>query len=248
MPRNLPLLVGTGTPSLADSIWLTRRAFMHGADAVVVVPPYYYKSLTTEGLTAYFRQLIENAVPDHGMLLLYHIPQVTGIPITFAVLEGLLEKEADRLVGVKDSSGDIDHARRLCVAFPGLRVFVGSDSLFLAGLEAGAAGCITAGANVLAPLATALYRAFQEGGDKAVSLQARLSAARVVLERHPPFPAALKSLLAFRYSSPEWRVRPPLAPLSQAEFGTLKQSLDELNLGDLLPWLAGGGRAGSSTS
>ena len=240
---DLPLLAGTGTPSLSDTILLTQRSFLLGADAVVVVPPYYYKTITEEGLATYFRRLLEEAVPEHGMLLLYHIPQVTGIPISFPLLEELLKQEAHRLVGVKDSSGDPDHTARLCAAFPGLRIFVGSDRLFLSGLKAGAAGCITAGANILAPLDVAIYRAFRDRKDEAEFLQARLSAARLVLEQHPPFPASLKSVLALRYQSQDWHLRPPLAPLPQAESSDLMRSLGSLGLNDILPWLATEGRS-----
>ncbi|MBZ0307387.1 MAG: dihydrodipicolinate synthase family protein, partial [Anaerolineae bacterium] len=161
----MKILVGTGTPSLPDTIHLTRRAFELGADAVVALPPYYFKKASDAGVIDYFKQVFDEAVPDDKLLLLYHIPQVSGMPVTFGVLEGVMKYAGDRMAGIKDSGGDIDHARELCQKFPELRVFVGTDSLLLDGLCAGAAGCITAAANVIAPLAVKTYRAFIAGED-----------------------------------------------------------------------------------
>ncbi len=209
----MKILIGTGTPSLTDTIHLTRRAFELGADAVVTLPPYYFKKATDAGVIAYFKQVFDAAVPDDGLLLVYHIPQVSGMPITFGVLEGLIPYAGDRLAGIKDSSGDMEHARDLCHKFPELRVFIGSDKLLLDGLCAGAAGCITAAANVIAPLAVRTYRAFV-AWEEADPHQEILTSARSVVEAFQPLPASLKSVLAHRYGTESWEVRPPLSPLS----------------------------------
>jgi 4-hydroxy-tetrahydrodipicolinate synthase len=169
--------------------------------------------------------------------MVYHIPQVTHVPISFNLLEELISVSDGRLVGVKDSSGDAEHARELCRRFPDLNIFVGSDRLLLAGLQVGADGCITAGSNVLGPLAVDVYRAYATG-DPAEPLQERLTAARLVFERYQPFPAGLKSLLALRYGGDSWNVRPPLAPLSDSDRAELLLALRNLNLENRLPWLA----------
>jgi len=173
-----------------------------GADVTVILPPFYYKDVAGRGLLDYYRRLFAEAVPDDGLVMVYHIPQVTQVPISFNLLEDLVSVSDGRLVGVKDSSGDPEHAKELCRRFPDMNVFVGSDRLLLAGLELGADGCITAGANVLGPLAVDVYRAYATG-DPADPLQGRLTAARLVFERYQPFPAALKSLLALRYGG-DW--------------------------------------------
>ena len=230
------LMAGTTTPSLRDTIHLTRRAFEQGVDAAVVLPPYYYKKVTEQGLLEFYRDLFDEAVPNDGMVLLYHIPQITQIPISFDLLEQLVEISSKRLMGVKDSSGDPDHSRQLCAHFPELRIFVGTDKLLLDGLKFGAAGCITAGANVLAPLAVSVYRKFCSG-KPAGDIQAKLSAAREVLEDHQPFPATLKSLLLRRYGGESWNVRPPLVPLSSRQSEELYIQLQALDLAGTLPWL-----------
>ena len=231
------VMVGTGTASLSDTITLTRRAYELGADVTVILPPFYYKTVPDRGVLDYYRRLFAEAVPDDGLVMVYHIPQVTHVPISFNLLEELISVSDGRLVGVKDSSGDAEHARELCRRFPDLNIFVGSDRLLLAGLQVGADGCITAGSNVLGPLAVDVYRAYATG-DPAEPLQERLTAARLVFERYQPFPAGLKSLLALRYGGDSWNVRPPLAPLSDSDRAELLLALRNLNLENRLPWLA----------
>jgi 4-hydroxy-tetrahydrodipicolinate synthase len=235
--EDLFVMVGTGLPSLSDSLYLTRRAFQLGADVAVVLPPYYYKRVTDQGLLDFYRRLLDQAVPEGGMLMLYHIPQVTQVPLSFGLIEELVNISDRRLAGIKDSSGDLAHAKELCDRFPQLRVFVGTDKLLLDGLQSGAAGCITAGANVLAPLDVAVYRTFASNQD-AESLQSQLTAAREILERYQPFPAGLKSLLALRYGNHSWNVRPPLVPLSEEDRNDLISALRNLDLDNRLPWLS----------
>lgn len=226
---DMTLMAGTGCASLAETSTLTRRAFELGAEAVVVVPPFYFKSVSEEGLLAYYQRLLDEAIPDDGLLVLYHIPQVTGVPISFDLLENLLAIDSERVAGIKDSSGNIDHSRELCRKFPDLRVFVGDDKLLHGGLKAGTVGCITAGGNVLAALAAAVYRAYHDGQD-AAAYQDQLTAARSVLDGFRPFPASVKSLLAARYGTDGWEVRPPLVALPEAERVALFDGLAELDL------------------
>jgi 4-hydroxy-tetrahydrodipicolinate synthase len=235
--EDLYVMVGTGLPSLLDSLYLTRRAYQLGADVAVVLPPYYYKRVTDQGLLDFYRRLFDQAVPEGGMLMLYHIPQVTQVPLSFGLIEELVNISGGRLAGIKDSSGDLAHAKELCGRFPQLRVFVGTDKLLLAGLQSGAAGCITAGANILAPVDVAVYRTFAANQD-AEPLQSQLTTAREILERYQPFPAAVKSLLALRYGNQSWHVRPPLVPLSEKDRNDLITALRNLDLDDRLPWLA----------
>lgn len=235
--EDLFVMVGTGLPSLSDSLYLTRRAYQLGADAAVVLPPYYYKRVTDQGLLDFYQRLFDQAVPEQGMLMLYHIPQVTQVSFSFELIQELVNVSDGRLAGIKDSSGDLAHAKELCNRFPELRVFVGTDRLLLAGLQCGAAGCITAGANVLAPLDVAVYRAFASNQD-AEPLQGQLTAAREILERYQPFPAGLKSLLALRYGNQSWNVRPPLVPLPEKDHHDLITALRNLGLDDHLPWLS----------
>lgn len=230
-------IAATGCASLADTLALTSHAFATGADAVLVIPPFYFKNLTHDGLVSYYRRLLEEAVPEDGHLLLYHIPQVTQIPITFELLESLLEIAQNKVVGVKDSSGDIQHLQNLCERFPQLQIFAGTDRHLLSGLAFGTAGCITAGVNVLAPLNVAVYKAYQTQQADFEALQEKLTAGRSVLENYMPFPATLKFLLSRRYKTPGWEVRPPLLALPPREQAALLKELRQVKITEWLPWL-----------
>jgi|Deesub1362A_J573_1020465.scaffolds.fasta_scaffold01159_4 4-hydroxy-tetrahydrodipicolinate synthase len=231
------LIAGTGCAGLPDTLALTRQAFQQGVDAALVVPPFYFKGVSTDGLEAYYRRILEEAVPEGGRLLLYHIPQLTHVPIPFKLLERLSERYPAKLVGVKDSSGDPEHLFALLRRFPNLRIFSGSDRLLLQGLQRGAAGCIIAGANLYAPLALEVYAAFRRGQDP-TELQEHLSAARATLERFAPFPPALKSILARHYGGEAWHVRPPLMPLTSDQRAALRQALNQAGMEPYMRWLA----------
>ena len=204
------LLAGTGTPSLSETADLTRAAFDLGYDGVVVLPPYYFRQASDDGLFAWFRAVIRQAVPADGALLGYHIPQVSGVGLSLDLLARLKDAFPRRFVGLKDSSGDPEHARALGKRFgTHLRVFNGNDRLFALALEHHADGCITALGNLISPDLRRLWDAFQAGQETA-AIQARLSAVRAVSDRFQPAAPALKTVLAHRHGFPQWEVRPPL--------------------------------------
>mgnify|MGYP005837436317 CR=1 FL=1 len=231
--EGMTVYVGTGCPSLRDTIDLTTQAFELGADVVVVLPPYYYKKVSDEGLFAFYRCLFDEAVPQGKWLMLYDIPQQSQIPLSADLLERLLHYAGGRLAGVKDSTGNLDHGRELCRRFPELRIFVGTDRLLLPALRFGAAGCITAAANLFAPLVVAVYRAHLAGED-GEPLQEVLTQLRELLDQYQPLAPMLKSLLAWRDGSADWHVRPPLLPLPEESQRRLIESLKALELLDVV--------------
>jgi 4-hydroxy-tetrahydrodipicolinate synthase len=211
------LLAGTGTPSLGETVELTRTAFDLGYDAVVTLPPYYFRKVTDDGLFDWFEQVLAQAVPSGRYLLGYHIPGLTGVGFSLSLLQRLRDAFPARFAGIKDSSHDAEFARLLGDAFGSdLLVFSGTDSDFLFALENHAAGCITAPANLISPGLREIYDGFL--GQKDVSVvQNRVTAQRHALERVQPFPPALKALLSRLYGQPRWPVRPPLVDVSQAD-------------------------------
>jgi 4-hydroxy-tetrahydrodipicolinate synthase len=209
------LLLGTGTPSLEETINLTREALEMGADGVVVLPPYYFRKVSDEGLFAWYSQLIQRGVPAGRALFGYHIPPVTGVPLSPELMRRLTDTYADRFAGVKDSSADLENARQIGAHFGSeLVIFNGTDRLLTQALQAGATGCITALANLFSPELRRVWNAHQRG-ESDPAAQARLDAARAVMERYPPAPPLLKMLLARWHGYPDWTVRPPLLPLSR---------------------------------
>jgi 4-hydroxy-tetrahydrodipicolinate synthase len=206
------LLAGTGTPSLDDTIQLTRAAFEHGFDGVVVLPPYYFLKATEEGLFAWYQQVIRQSVPGDGVLLGYHIPAISGVPLSLDLLARLKDAFPNQFGGLKDSSGESDFSHQLNQRFgEDLIVMTGSDGLFGQALERHASGCITAMANLFSPLLREVWDSFHVGKpyDQA---QAKLIAIRDILAVYAPNASIIKALLPRLHPLPAWPVRPPLIP------------------------------------
>ncbi len=219
------LLAGTGTPSLTETIELTRLAFDLGFDAVVTLPPYYYRKATDDGLFSWFRQVIERGVPADGYMLGYHFPGVAGIGFSLDLLARLRDAFPIQFAGIKDSSHDRDFARSLGERFGSdLAVFSGTDSDLTFALEQHAAGCITAPANLLSPGLREIYDCFLQKRD-ASAVQEQVSEQRHLLEQVQPFPPSLKALLARLYQQPRWPVRPPLVDVDEAALRPLVSKL-----------------------
>lgn len=211
------LLAGTGTPSLTETIDLTRLAFDLGFDGVVTLPPYYFRRATDDGLFNWFEQVIRKAVPKDGLLLGYHFPAAAGIGFSLDLLGRLKDSFPKQFAGIKDSSHDEGFARLLGAKFgAGLAVFTGTDSDFTFALENQAAGCITAPANLISPGLREVYDGFLAGKDVSAA-QAKVSEQRHILDNYPPFPPTLKALLARLHGLPRWPVRPPLVEISRED-------------------------------
>ena len=208
--RGFRLIAGTGTPSLGESIELTKLAFELGYDAALVVPPYYFRKATDDGLFAWFSELINKAVPADKYILGYHFPNVAGIGFSIELLSRLKDAFPVQFAGIKDSSHDADLARTLGEKFGSdLVVLTGTDSYLQLAMENRAAGCITAPANVISPDLRNVWDLIREGKD-ATAAQARVTEQRHILEKYAPFPPALKALLHRQYGLPRWSVKPPL--------------------------------------
>jgi 4-hydroxy-tetrahydrodipicolinate synthase len=204
------LLAGTGTPSLDDTIQLTRAAFENGFDGVVVLPPYYFRKATDEGLYAWYQNVIQKSVPGDGVLLGYHIPSISGVSLSIDLLSRLKDAFPGQFGGLKDSSGEPDYTYQLDQRFGGeLIVLTGSDGLLGQALEKHASGCITAMANLFSPLLREVWDAFH-AGKPYIQVQAQLIARRDILSAYAPNASILKALLPHLHYLPAWPVRPPL--------------------------------------
>jgi 4-hydroxy-tetrahydrodipicolinate synthase len=222
------LMPGTGCSALPDTVRLTKRAVHAGCAGVLVLPPFYYKGISNEALFQSYAAVIDRVADARLRLFLYHIPQMTQVPISIAVIERLRAAYPALVVGIKDSSGDWSNTKAMLDALPGFRIFVGSERFLLRNLRAGGAGCITATANLNARAIDHLYREWRS--PEADGLQDRLDRLRGVFERLPAV-AALKSALAHFRNDPRWRtVRPPLLPLAPAQEDTLLAELREAHV------------------
>lgn len=226
----LSVIAGTGCAALTDTIALSRAAIDLGVDAILVMPPFYIKQPDETGILAYFRALCD-ALPADARVMLYHIPQVTGVPITKTIIDGLLASHGAQFYGLKDSSGDWEHSKMLIDSYPQLRIFTGSDRLIARALAGGAAGAITALASAFPKLARAVFDAFHQSGDVAAA-QARLSAVRDLVNpiNTPP---ALKAALTWTSDLPETALRLPLLPLSNEEAAALRAAYERIMAGTM---------------
>jgi 4-hydroxy-tetrahydrodipicolinate synthase len=209
------LMPGTGTCSLSDSIVLTKHAMDLGCGGVLMLPPFYYKGPSEEGLFRFFAETIEGVRDDRLRVYLYHIPPVAQVGIPLALIGRLIEAFPDTVVGLKDSSGDWSNTAAILEAYPKFEVFPGSEVFLLDGLRKGGAGCISATCNVGAGAIRKVYDNWQ--GADADRLQASITALRKAIQAFPMIPA-LKALIAHYRGDPGWaKVRAPFTELPAAE-------------------------------
>lgn len=220
------LLPGTGTCAVPDTVRLTRHATEHGCGGVLMLPPFYYKGVTDEGLFSYFSQVIDEVGHAGLRIYLYHIPPMSSVPFSLPLIERLAKGYPDVVVGIKDSGGDWPYTESLLENFPQLSVFPGSEAFLLDGLRHGAAGCITASGNVNPGGIRALIDNWRR--TDADQLQAGLTGVRKVVQSFPMIPA-LKAILADHRDDAGWlRVRPPLRPLAEADRRRLLAELQQV--------------------
>ncbi|UTV60409.1 dihydrodipicolinate synthase family protein [Burkholderia arboris] len=220
------VLPGTGACALPDAIALTRHAVATGCAGVLMLPPFFYQGVSDEGLFAYYAGVIDAVGSERLRVLLYHIPQLTGVPITHTLIERLVAAYPRTVVGIKDSSGDWANTVTMLERFPGFAVFPASEALLGRALPLGAAGCISATANLqphaiaqLLAAPTAVARATWEG---------RVSTVRTALQSPSMIPA-LKAVVAHFTRHGDWaRVRAPLASHAAADTRALLAQLDAL--------------------
>jgi 4-hydroxy-tetrahydrodipicolinate synthase len=213
------LLPGTGACAFEDAAALTRHAGEIGAAAVLLLPPFYYKNVSDDGIYNFVARVIERAGPVVPRILLYHIPPVAVVGWSNDLVRRLIAAFPGVVVGMKDSSGDFEHTKSVIDAFPGFVVFPGAETTLAKAMAAGAAGCISATANINARGIRTIFDRWMERD--APHLQNEANAVRAALERNAMVPG-LKAVLSSRYGDPTWaNVRPPLVALSPGARNTL---------------------------
>jgi 4-hydroxy-tetrahydrodipicolinate synthase len=208
------LMPGTGHCALSDSVKMTREAVRLGCSGVLMLPPFYYKGVSDEGLFRNFCEIIERVGDERLRLYLYHIPPVSNVAISLDLIDRLLSRYPGIVAGAKDSSGDWNNTKSMLERFKdrGFDIFPGSEVFLLDGLRAGGKGCITATGNVNPGAIDKVFRNWRS--TEADALQAGITATRKIVQKVPMIPA-LKAITAHFGNDPAWRtVRPPLTELS----------------------------------
>ncbi|WP_110667340.1 dihydrodipicolinate synthase family protein [Salinicola halophilus] len=219
------LMPGTGCCSIPESVALTRHAVEQGVGGVLMLPPFYYKGVSEEGVFRYYAEVIERVGDDRLKLYLYHIPPVAQVPLGLDLIERLIARYPGVVAGIKDSGGDWENTQAVISAFASddFHVYAGSERFLLPTLRAGGAGCISATANVNAPAIAALGADWQ--GSEADARQRALDEVRDIFESVPMIPA-LKAATAHFAGAPQWaRLRPPLVELDETQRRTLLGAL-----------------------
>ncbi|MBN9068841.1 MAG: dihydrodipicolinate synthase family protein [Rhizobiales bacterium] len=228
----LPLdrfMVGTGAAALDDSCTLTAEAKSLGFAGALLLPPFYYKGLDAEGVVAYVEALIGKVGAQGLKLYLYHFPANSAVPYTPEIVARLRNAHPDQVLGLKDSSGDLDYSAGLARDLPGFAVFPSAEASLGRAAELGFAGCISATANVTGPYAQIAWSgsdaaAKKEALDNAVTIRAIIASF--------PLVASVKSALALLTGREDWaKVMPPLTELSERQKAKLADALSTSTLG-----------------
>lgn len=219
------LMVGNGCCALSDSVRLTIHALELGCTRFLMMPPFFFKNVSEEGLFRSYAEVIEQTASDAMRICLYHFPQLSGVPVTHGLIERLAVAYPGIIAGIKDSSGDADHTLDLIRRYPELAVFPGSDALLLRGIGEGGAGCIAATLNINPAAIRRVYDAFKTGDPEADVLHKTANKVREILDRYP-LVSGLKQAMAHYHGDPAWlRMRPPLVPLGERDAGALLAAL-----------------------
>jgi 4-hydroxy-tetrahydrodipicolinate synthase len=227
----LPLtrfMVGTGAAAFGDACRLTGEAKALGFAGALLLPPFYYKGIDAEALTAYVTAVVERVGADGLPLYLYHFPANSGVPYTADAVARLRDAFPATLLGLKDSSGDLDYSAGLARSLPGFDVFPSAEASIGRAAELGFAGCISATANVTGPFAKLgctgrAERERAEGLAEAVRIRAEISKF--------PLVAAVKETLAVLTGESGWRrMMPPLTSLAAPQSASLESALRDTAL------------------
>ena len=216
------LMVGTGAASVADAVALTRHAAELGFAAALLLPPFYYKGVPDEGLLAYVDTIVGATAAKPIPLYLYHFPALSGLPWHFELIKRLLRAFGTRIVGLKDSSGDMAYAREAAALSPQFDVFPSTEAVLVEARSGVFAGCISATANLNADLCA---RAWRSGDAAALDAAVRI---RKLFDGKPLVPG-VKALLAHIHRDTAWvQVKPPLAALAASEQAAVAAAYDDL--------------------
>ena len=233
------MMPGTGCCSIVETVRLTKQAVRNGCAGVLMLPPFYYKDVSEEGLYRYFSEVVQRVGDARLKIYLYHIPPLAVVGITPGLVERLLAAYPDAIAGMKDSSGDWNNTKTFLDRFSksGFDVFVGSESFLLANIRNGGVGTISATANVNPAAIHKLYMEWLRAGDSSAALadlddqQQKLNIVREVFSNRkwPSTIAALKQAIAIYSNDPAWRtVRPPLVELTPEQANTLARELNAI--------------------
>ena len=217
------IIIGTGNTSFIDAALLTKTAVENKIYSVLLLPPFYYKNVSDEGVYQYYKQIINTVKSKKLRVFLYNIPQVSGVTISIDLVNRLKKEFSDTITGIKDSSGNFENTKKY-KEIKNFIVYPGSEKFLYDGLHIGCSGCISATTNVNIE-ATKLINSFDKSDGE--SINKKIKAVRDVFEKYPVI-AALKATKIKEDSN--WsNIRPPLVALSDQQKSNLAKDLKDIN-------------------
>ena len=214
------VIVGLAASSVEEVAAQATQAASFGCRTVLLPPPFYFKDVSDDGLLGWFGKVLERLASEDLRAILYHIPPITAVPLSLALVGRLRERFPETIIGVKDSSGDRNYAHALLAAHRELTILIGDERLLAEAVRMGASGAISGLANIVPELLLPL--ANEGKGDQ------RVTALVDELLKYP-VTSAVKELVAHRTGDPAWRrVAPPLEPLTQNEARRLIAACDAI--------------------
>lgn len=222
------LMPGVGTCAITDTAKLAGQAARLGCGGVLMLPPFYYKGVSEEGVFRSVAEVIERVGDSRLRVYVYHIPPIAVVGYSLPLIERLLKAYPQTVVGIKDSSGDWNNLHALLTNFPGFGTFTGAEKFLLETLKLGGAGTINAVANLIAPLERRLYDNWE--GDEAPKLQESINQMRNAYQGVPAIPA-LKAMVAGLRQDAGWRnIRPPFVGATEEQEKAILAALAQTGL------------------
>lgn len=219
------LIIGTSFCAIDDVVKLTSFAICQQCSAVLIVPPFFYKNVNDAGVIAFYREIIKRVAHPDLKILLYHIPQCSGVPITLNIIKTLNEEFPHNVIGIKESEGNLYLTKEILLKFPNFKVFTGKDSHISEFVQSGAAGGITGLTNAYPELVNSLYEfgKDRQKPDNNSIIQHIIEC----LKNYPIFPA-IKNIVE-KQKGAAWRIlRPPLLPLTEKQSQELCRALSKI--------------------
>lgn len=203
------IILGNGSSGICDTVELGREALKRGCAALLLAPPSFYKNVTDKGVVAFYREIIQRIANPNLRILLYHIPQLSGVSISLGIIESLCKEFPEIVIGIKESEGNLAFTKAILETFPDFKVFVGNEKHIIESVHLEGAGTICGIANLYPELVCSLY---SQGKKENAPNPENIDAVFKALNGIPFIPAA-KTLMAKKEGDAWHTVRPPLFPL-----------------------------------
>jgi len=223
------IMVSTSCAALPETLELTRHAVNAGVHGCLMLPPFFLKGVSDQGVIDCYRYVIDRLADDRLKLYLYHIPQVTGVSLSHHVIATLKQMYPHTILGIKDSACNTAHSVGLAEAFmKNLTVYVGYEPDLPEMGRRGSTGAISGLANFMPRVVSRLVT--QPDAPATPAERERVIKLIGLLNDYSLMPA-LKGIMAILSGDPAWlRVRAPLVALMPDQFKTLEKTIQAFGI------------------